>query len=473
MAHPWAQEILLHLSRQLNDDSYAVSDDLFSCDPTILGKLKKSVKEIASSGRNALPEACSNLDDLVTNAYTQLSTSKYSPYKWRRLYTDASIVRSLADIPQLNDANEESALKSIERLDRAIVIAGPCGEGRLDLILYLITKIQKECLQSMFQSNLPDHNLAGKVNDDPQLPKTFSKQIIRLHQPPSFTSFLDNYSKQPFAISGFAKDWPAMNEHPWDSSNYLRSVSGPGRVIPVEIGSDYREDDWSQTMMNFDDFLSSIISNESITPNSKKPILYLAQHNLFTQFPQLREDIIVPDYVYSSLSPPDDYPEYKPPSNEEQLVINAWIGPKGTNSPAHTDPFYNFYAQIVGRKTVWLAPPSVSPYMYPYPPPSSPSPSPSDTSNQPSDSNNEPKPQQQQPHNPASNNTSPNMSNTSQLDVFASSETTQPGFPNFWNHVIPEAICVTLNPGDLLFFPPGWWHAMRSEDTSFSVSMWF
>lgn len=43
----------------------------------------------------------------------------------------------------------------------------------------------------------------------------------------------------------------------------------------------------------------------------------------------------------------------------------------------------------------------------------------------------------------------------------------------FQEIVIPEAMSATLGPGDMLFFPPGWWHAMRSESVSLSVSMWF
>jgi hypothetical protein len=110
-------------------------------------------------------------------------------------------------------------------------------------------------------------------------------------------------------------------------------------------------------------------------------------------------------------------------------------------------------AQVVGRKTVWLAPPEVTPYMYTYPSRSSEA--------------------FAQPHNPAANTTSPAMSNTSQVDVFASEEELETTFSDFREHVVPRAICAILEPGDLLFFPPGWWHAMRSEETSFSVSMWF
>ena len=98
--------------------------------------------------------------------------------------------------------------------------------------------------------------------------------------------------------------------------------------------------------------------------------------------------------------------------------------------------------QVVGRKTVWLAPPGISEHMYPY-----------------------------RAEHPAANTTSPSMSNTSRVDVFSNEETAD--HAAFWKHVVPEAMSVTLDPGDLLFFPPGWWHGMRGEDTSFSVSMWF
>ena len=34
--------------------------------------------------------------------------------------------------------------------------------------------------------------------------------------------------------------------------------------------------------------------------------------------------------------PPEDFPQYVPPANDERLVLNAWLGPAGTVSPAHT-----------------------------------------------------------------------------------------------------------------------------------------
>ena len=95
---------------------------------------------------------------------------------------------------------------------------------------------------------------------------------------------------------------------------------------------------------------------------------------------------------------------------------------------------------------MWLAPPSSTPYMYPYPPPL------------------------KQNNNSATNTHEPSMSNTSRVDVFAPCNT---DFPDFEEHVTHEAMVAHLEPGDTLFFPPGWWHAMKSDDTSLSVSMWY
>lgn len=66
---------------------------------------------------------------------------------------------------------------------------------------------------------------------------------------------------------------------------------------------------------------------------------------------------------------------------------------------------------------------------------------------------------------------SSSLLNTSRADVFGSVDERE--FPGFVDNVVPLSMAGTLGPGDALFFPPGWWHSMRSESTSFSFSMWF
>ena len=84
------------------------------------------------------------------------------------------------------------------------------------------------------------------------------------------------------------------------------------------------------------------------------------------------------------------------------------------------------------------------------------------------------------PRNPATNQLNPMLSNSSRIDVFSDAATgsehdcqQRDEYRLFQENVVPHAMSATLEPGDVLFFPPGWWHALKSETTSFSVSMWF
>ncbi|KAJ7261290.1 hypothetical protein B0H12DRAFT_1106131 [Mycena haematopus] len=330
------------------------------------------------------------LSQIITDAHANLAAT--SLFCWRRLHTDASILSALVSPP----------LESIAILDTAIIVSGAAGEGRLDLILDIIQHTQAEHL-----SHDPYvYNTASTV--PLHLPKTYPNvtAIPSLSAPPSLGAFQSRYHNTPFILRGFARDWPALNERPWASTEYLRSVAGPGRVVPVEVGRDYRTDDWSQKIISWDAFL------DSLDPDDAQP-LYLAQHSLLMQFPALRADVEVPDYVYTDVPRPPGCP---PPQNDEQLVINAWLGPKGTVSPAHTDPYFNFYVQIAGLKTVWMAPPHCSAELHA-------------------------------------------TGNTAEVDVFAGG--------------VDSGMMSSLAPGDVLYMPAGWWHAMRAESCSFSVSMWF
>lgn len=257
---------------------------------------------------------------------------------WRRLYTEASLLRALTEIA-FGDCSEPHAKEAIALLDHILVVAGAPGEGRYDLVLLLISKIQTEYLPSLpFNVTRPD----GPSSWPPtNISLTASAgSVPRLDVPPSFTQFQAHMHRQPFILPGYALDWPAMTDHPWQSFAYLRSVAGRGRVIPVEVGSDYRADNWTQQMMEWDQFLEHLENaqnaRESANESGNGSVLYLAQHNLLSQFPSLRDDIIVPDYVYSCPPAPPEYPNYRPPGNDDQLVVNAWLGPKGTLSPAHT-----------------------------------------------------------------------------------------------------------------------------------------
>lgn len=284
---------------------------------------------------------------LIQTAYDEMrqAHTRHEPNEtWRAIYTDASILRSLYDILGASeDTLEESlSLSCIAQLDRAIIIAGSCGEGRLELILEFIIQIQSH---TRWEQNMDIPLPPSKFSMTPlpiplSSPDTFRRTIRRIDPPPSFAAFINTLSKEPFILPGYGRDWPAIEKNLWQSPDHLRRVGGPGRVVPVEVGSDYRTEDWTQDLMGWYEFLQALYisqrdSDEESTATRKR-VLYLAQHNLFTQFPTLRDDIILPSYVYAALNAPENYPAYRPPANDEQLVLNAWLGPAGTVSPAHT-----------------------------------------------------------------------------------------------------------------------------------------
>ncbi|KAF8514889.1 hypothetical protein BU17DRAFT_76995 [Hysterangium stoloniferum] len=380
----------------------------------------------------------------------------------RRLYTDARLIHSLVDLRDPDLGNDiEKWKQAVARLDMAIVVAGAAGGGRLDDIFDTIERIQTLYLPWM--DRCVPFNVPSPTSQPLEIQDLAANAIPRI-APPSLTNFLSQ-SCSPFILSGFINDWPALREHPWGSPEYLMRVAGRGRIVPVEIGGDYRTADWKQSMLPWEEFLAGIgmlsepsdASNGHPAENPHHGILYLAQHSLLTQFPALRSDIIIPDYVYSSPLPPSSFPNYRPPENDEQVVINAWLGPRGTVSPAHTDPYFNCYGQVVGRKTVWLAPPDLQHGMYSFSDSSAPHAARTFSASD---------------HAPVETPavTTTMLSNTSRVDVFSANTT---DFPAFESVVRPSALCAVIEPGDLLYIPPGWWHAMRSEDISFSVSMWF
>jgi lysine-specific demethylase 8 len=211
----------------------------------------------------------------------------------RQFYTDSCILRALAQ------SILSLPLQAVATLDLAIIIAGAYGMGRMELILDAMTRVQSDIRQDeKFNTSLP-----------PLQPKLYPYSVqttIPCPSPLSFLSFQSTFSSAPFVLRNFAQSWPAFTDHPWRSASYLRSVAGPGRVVPVEIGTHYRLAEWRQDIVSWDMFLS-LEFEDCARSATNQNVFYLAQHDLMKQFPSLRDDILVPDYIYSSLTAPEHH----------------------------------------------------------------------------------------------------------------------------------------------------------------------
>jgi lysine-specific demethylase 8 len=288
---------------------------------------------------------------------------------------------------------------------------------------------------------------------DPSLPAHFSiptpaelqtQHPIHFHPEPlgfeEFQAYLDQINT-PIIMSGAIEHWPARAK--WTSPSYwMMKTLGGRRLVPVEVGSQYTDQVWSQRIIPFREFLSTYILNEAMETG------YLAQYDLFAQIPVLRSDVQAPDYCYSS---PAQSANGSPNVAQEvdEPLMNLWFGPAGTKTPLHTDPYSNILAQVMGYKYVRLYSPEETDKLYPM----------------------------------GFDDNGVDMSNTSSVDVSLArlqalveaddvrkARQQSKKYPLFEASEFVEGI---LGPGECLYIPQGWWHYVEGLTIGSSVSFWW
>lgn len=421
-------------------------------------------------------------DDVLSLAHEKLHTWKFSkvPHCWRRLHEEASLWKVVAlitaelcistphgqkrkrddtETTQVIDTvksstDEDCITKVVYILDMTLILTG--APLRRNLIMQVLDSLNP------FLDSVPVSMTA--TFPPAAVPTSHSDTFTRLGKM-DFLSFQEHLDKkpEPIVLSGLLDDWPAVadKDHAWDNPQYLlESTLGGRRLVPVELGRSYTDQGWSQKIMTFREYMESYL----LQPKQAQ-VGYLAQHDLFQQIPSLAADTRTPDLCYTSPPPPD--PAYRstvPVQSLEEPLRNAWLGPAGTISPLHTDPYHNILCQVVGYKYIRLYAPSETPKLYPR----------------------------------GIDEAGVNMENTSYVDIsvarklypspitngvvsidqnsgdYVSSDEIQTTFdaqyPLFKYADYIEGI---LGPGECLYIPVGWWHYVESLSTSFSMSFWW
>lgn len=426
---------------------------------------------IQDCGQGPLSALKTHPEDVLRLAHEKLHTYPYRevPVEWRRLYEEASLQKvNLSLRAGLSAWPRDAPLETISHvakkrrldqvhmaeadleywidevvdvLDMAISMSG--APARKNLFDWLFERLAKVLVDSKTHSLLNEWPVGP--DNDVHLNHPIDVWNAEGDHPPSLEEFQDYLDTKitPLRIKGALAEWPAMNT--WNNPAYFMRVAlGGRRRVPIELGRSYTDEGWGQKFMTFAQFMHDYLLPEKPTETG-----YLAQHDLFSQMPALRNDIIVPDYCYTSPPPVKAAgPGLPPPPELDDPLLNAWLGPGGTISPLHTDPYHNMLCQVFGSKYVRLYSPEETLKLYPR----------------------------------GMDEAGVNMENNSFVDVSMAKQlyakdgdmTMRTAFedqhPLFKDAKYIECV---LGPGECLYIPVGWWHYVESLSTSFSVSFWW
>lgn len=326
----------------------------------------------------------------------------------RQAYTITTALQVALICTHGNDIEMERVVveECIRDLDYGLLLGYPLSEPHSNLL----TQYMNE-LQNLLRPDNSSDTIISFMSDAKR--STNEVSSIEILDRPSIEHFHMQYfaKRVPAIITNCMDQWPAMTK--WPQPTYLIDVAGE-RMVPIEIGSHYTNDDWAQDMVKLKDFLRRQFANDD-----SDEIEYLAQHNLFDQIPQLQADLPMPEYCCIT-------------ENDAQAIsvdTKIWLGPKGTISPMHHDPKHNLLSQIFGHKRIILAAPYATPHLYPH--------------------------------------ENDMLANTSQVDA---EHLDFVRFPLTSNVKFYE---LTLYRGEMLYIPPKWWHYVRSLEKSLSVSFWW
>jgi lysine-specific demethylase 8 len=250
---------------------------------------------------------------------------------WRQLYSYSSIFKSFVCLKLVitsnNEKVKEQLVNAVQCCDMGLIMGAPVLDGLLNTLADGInSKLSNLSDSKKSRFEQPADCERKSERQQISVPLLDKSKLIEVFNMPSIEKFISEImDNKPVIVTGMKKlkiiiycsfnfynhftgamdFWPALGKSQW-SVDYLRKIAGY-RTVPIEIGSKYTDDTWSQSLTTVNEFIDNFITKPNKTTG------YLAQYHLFQQIPQLREDIIIPDYCYVGES-------------DEDVQVNAWSG---------------------------------------------------------------------------------------------------------------------------------------------------
>ncbi len=190
---------------------------------------------------------------------------------------------------------------------------------------------------------------------------------------------------------------------------HLKQVGGDQQVVITHSLVPVFHQDAERLGMSFAEAVDTIVSRRDGT------YYYLVQQSLAAVLSELLQDIPRPELL-------DD--------DTTIALTNLWFGSDGCITPLHHDRADNFLVQILGTKRVTLFSPEETARLYP---------------------------------------DEGGARHVSRVNVF------DPDLGRFplYAEAVGRGLVAALNPGDMLFIPKRWWHAVETVSTSVSVNSWW
>ncbi|XP_039696112.1 bifunctional peptidase and arginyl-hydroxylase JMJD5 isoform X5 [Pteropus medius] len=222
--------------------------------------LLQQATDLFYGGRRA--ECLQTSEVILDYSWERLNTGAWQDVDkdWRRVYSFGCLLKTMCLCEAPGDAT--TVATALKVCDMGLLMGAAIFE---DILIRVAAVLQMHLLSGK-------RPVRGPTQEPPITKKARAERasspdvtaggaVPRLHCP-SLQHFRERYllPQRPVILEGVVDHWPCMRK--W-SLEYIQEIAGC-RTVPVEVGSRYTDEEWSQRLMTVSEFVGQYILNEVI-----------------------------------------------------------------------------------------------------------------------------------------------------------------------------------------------------------------